>query len=403
MAAAKTVRPAKPVRPAAGVRVHVWGLDAVVERDQWGVPAGKVKVRWDAPGHSDHGTTAVVPLDRIEVVEEVNRNADLGVDPPLDIEPGDTLELERHPIYDHPGSTPSYRVSKKVVKTIEWKSPDRASVTLRGMRSSYAGGVTIDTRFKLSGSDEGGWWVTKLPPRPSRYLLLEVHKGRGVRSNPDGEVLGVIEETLDLQRNPRARAIGDRPSMETGFFGKDLDDDQIDDVAGAEGEHLDAAMRRYKTFHAKDPIRIAELTHDLPTRWREVGDALAVMYRTDKWKKDGNDEDYKHLHDKADGKPYDVGQGVRIYEPVRGGGGRSLPVPRPRALTLLGYCLGVFVRKDDDSEIYEANPRGCYLFSSPSGDMLALYSPHQQSNGSSGFLAVLAGGKLRVLKDGIDG
>lgn len=286
----------------------------------------------------------------------------------------------------------------------------------------------------------------------------------------------------DIESNPRARAMGRRTSMDTRF-GKDLDDDQIDQVAGAEGAALDAAMRRYKTFHAKEPLRVAELSHSLPDDWVAVGDALAVMYRTDKWKKDGVDEDYKHLHDKTDGQPYAEMKGVRMYEPARevsrskvqgrrkvhenprpfrfdtevevpgsdlveaygklrsgldpafgrrwkttGGrtpkgatfdardvkdaqmkerwglaaNPRGLPV-MPRALTLLGYCLGAFVRRDDDSEIYEINPRGCYLFCSPSGDMLAIYSPDKQSDGSSGFLAAFAGGNLRVLKDGIDG
>lgn len=217
--------------------------------------------------------------------------------------------------------------------------------------------------------------------------------------SPDARVLDTIDSSL--QANPKARAIGNRPSMDTSFFGRDLEDEQIDAVSGAEGRSLDAAMARYKTFHAKDPIRVAELSHDLPRKWKPVGDALAVMYRTDKWKKDGVDEDYKHLHDKSDDKPYDVGKGVRIYEPSSRGG--RLPVAEPQALTLLGYCLGVFVRKDGDEAIYEANPRGSYLFSSPAGDMLAIYSPHKQSDGSSGFLAVLAGGNLRVLKDGIDG
>jgi hypothetical protein len=211
-----------------------------------------------------------------------------------------------------------------------------------------------------------------------------------------------------VRPNRKARAIGDRPSMDTSFFGEDLDDDAIDAVSGATGKHLDAAMRRYKTFHDKPPIRIAELAHDLPTKWTEVGDALACMYRTDKWKKFGDDEDYKHLHDKGDNHPYARLKGVRLYHPSRSG--RSLPVARPQAMTLLGYCLGVFVHKDDEADpeddnagIYESNPRGSYLFCSPSGDMLAIYSPHEQSNGKSGFLAALVGGNLRVLKDGIDG
>lgn len=225
--------------------------------------------------------------------------------------------------------------------------------------------------------------------------------------------------THKLRMNRKARAIGDRASMDTSFFGDDLEFEEIDEVGGADGKHLDAAMRRYKTFHDKQPIRIAELSEDLPSKWCVVGDALAVMYRTDKWKGFGNDEDYKHLHDKADGVPYEVRRGVRLFEPasdakkskVHGRSGdpldvgrpQRLPVPDPRAITLLGYCLGFFVRRDDDGEIYEVNPRGAYLFSAPSGKALYVYSPHEQSDGSSGFLAAFAGGNLRVLKGGIDG
>lgn len=218
----------------------------------------------------------------------------------------------------------------------------------------------------------------------------------------------------EMEPNPGARPLKG-PAMNTRF-GDTVEDP--DEVNGTEGKHLDAAMDRYETFHAKKPIRVAELDHDLPKKWVAVGDALAVMYRTDKWKKDGSDIDYKHLHDKGDDKPYEFRKGVRLYEPAgearrskvhgrRDGGSaaksQNLPVREPRALTMLGYCLGLFVRRYDDEEVYEVNPRGSWLFSSPSGDLLAVYSPNQQPDGSSGFLAVMAGGNLRVLKDGIDG
>lgn len=201
-----------------------------------------------------------------------------------------------------------------------------------------------------------------------------------------------------VEPNKRARAIGSRPAMDTRF-GEEIEDP--DAIPTEEGRQLDRAMDRYETFHAKKPLRLIELEHELPTSWTCVGDALAVMYRTDKWKPDGTDEDYKHLHDKGDDKPYEIRKGVRLYEPSSGG--QQLPVSRPRALALLGYCLGLFVRRDDDGEVYESNPRGCYLFSSPSGDLLVLYSPDKQPDGSDGFLAAMAGGNLRVLKDGIDG
>lgn len=210
----------------------------------------------------------------------------------------------------------------------------------------------------------------------------------------------------------RATALRGSPAMKT-TFGRDIDPDE---PATAD---LDSAMDRYETFHAKRPLRIVELEHDLPSKLVPVGEAVSTMYRTDKWHDDGNDEDYKHVHDKGEDKRYDFGDGVVVYEPAteiaksRVNGRRvsanrhekavTLPVGKPKALPLLGYCLGFFVRRYDDGKIYEVNPRGSYLFCSPTGNMLAVYSPEKQSDGSRGFLALMAGGKLRVLKDGIDG
>jgi hypothetical protein len=206
------------------------------------------------------------------------------------------------------------------------------------------------------------------------------------------------------------------PAMNTKF-GADVVEDELDDVNGSDGRDLDGAMSRYETFHAKQPIRIAELEHDIPTSWICTGDGLSVMYKTDKWHKDGDDEEYKHLHGHSEKRPYALGKGVRVFEPAteakrsRVGGkpvkldGRAqrLPVAIPKALTLLGYCMGLFVRHTHDGEVYEVNPRGSYLFCSPAGDLLLVYSPTKQADGSSGFLCAMAGGSLRVLKDGIDG
>jgi len=231
------------------------------------------------------------------------------------------------------------------------------------------------------------------------------------------------EEEGDLKPNPRRRAssLHGRSSMDTRHMGRDIDPDRH---VGKRGSDLDAAMDRYETFHAKRPLRTVELPHDLPTSVVPVGQVISTMYRTDKWHEDGDDEDYKHVHDNSRGgsdKEYEFGKGVIAYEPaqqasksvVATDGKRRkakptekpmrLPVHAPGALSLLGYCLGVFVQRFDDEEIYEINPRGCYLFCSPKGDMLALYSPDKQPDGSVGFLMIMAGGGLRVLKDGIDG
>lgn len=240
-----------------------------------------------------------------------------------------------------------------------------------------------------------GWVQIKDLPGGREFVWDLIHAG--VLEEEGGFVCRATPKTLEPNA---ARALGDRPAMRTNF-GKELEPEELDDLNGSEGRDVDGAMRRYETFHAKQPIRITELVHDLPTRWVCIGDGLAVMYRTDKWKKDGTDEDYKHLHDAGDNRPYPVRGGVRFYEPATGGRGERLPAPK--AVTLLGYCLGAFVRKDSDGHEYETNPRGCYLFAAPDGHTLYLYSPDKQPDGSGGFLAALHGGKLRVLKDGIDG
>lgn len=218
----------------------------------------------------------------------------------------------------------------------------------------------------------------------------------------------------------RASTLNGRPSMDTSHVGREVDPDRY---TGARGKHLESAMDRYETFHAKRPLRTVELPHDLPTSVVPVGQVISTMYRTDKWHEDGDDEDYKHVHDNSRGgkdREYEFGNGVIAYEPAqqvkrsrienrtaKNFAGPTpavrLPVQAPGALSLLGYCLGVFVQRFDDEEVYELNPRGCYLFCSPKGDMLALYSPEKQPDGSSGFLMIMAGAGLRVLKDGIDG
>ncbi len=289
---------------------------------------------------------------------------------------------------------------KVLIMTIEVEPPEAARDEVQDIVEAYD---TTDWWGDLAyGMDypDGGYTVTVMTKTASDAMNLrnELMAWKRRHRFPGHIDIEANEYDDGLTPNKRARPLGSRPSMDTRF-GRTLDDP--DSVGGTRGKHLDAAMDRYETFHAKAPIRVAELAHNLPDRWEPVGDALAVMYRTDKWKKDGVDEDYKHLHDKSDGKEYDRLKGVRFFEPARNG--RRLPVRKPQALTLLGYCLGAFVRKDDDGQEYETNPRGCYLFCSPSGDALYLYSPDEQSDGSSGFLAAAVGGNLRVLRDGIDG
>lgn len=304
--------------------------------------------------------------------------------------------------------------------------------------------------FMVRSDRSGRWWAELQPMKPGQRVegrtakeavaALEQREGRklgpwsyldrqAVETGQQQEIPMWVETGGDEpeytwesdvpgveEMKPNRPGLLRKPAMDTKF-GAELDETELDEVRGADGEDLDRAMSRYETFHAKQPIRVAELDHDIPTKWVCTGDGLSVMYKTDKWHKDGDDEEYKHLHGHSEKRPYALGKGVRVFEPASeikrsrvggkpvrvSGGGQRLPVAIPKALTLLGYCMGLFVRHTHDGEVYEVNPRGSYLFCSPKGDLLLVYSPQKQADGSSGFLCAMAGGSLRVLKDGIDG
>lgn len=93
----------------------------------------------------------------------------------LNIEVGDTLELERHPVYDHGGEVPRYKVTRRKVKTIEWLPDGRGILTLIGVKSRYVGGW-YDKYFQLTGSEERGHWLSSDKPGPTRYAILKVIK-----------------------------------------------------------------------------------------------------------------------------------------------------------------------------------------------------------------------------------
>jgi len=162
---------------------------------------------------------------------------------------------------------------------------------------------------------------------------------------------------------------------------------------GGNVEHVNAAMDRFHTFHKKEPRRLVEIDprHAIATRVDRIGDLLSIAYRSDKWYADGKDVDYRHVIEQG---------GQTLYEPKgsqRWAEQTKLPVEVPKVVTLLGKSLGLFVKRQDDGKVYESNPKNSYLFCSPSGDMLLLYSPND------GFIAMACGGHLSVKEHGIDG
>ena len=201
------------------------------------------------------------------------------------------------------------------------------------------------------------------------------------------------------------------PGVMGRYFGRTVDPDLY---SGTRGQDLDGAMKKYETFHAKQPLDVVDVAHEPPSRLVCIGDAEAVSYKTDKWYKDGNDIDYKHLHGHSETKPYETGKGVMFYEnasladpaDIRANGTTRPPRAYPKAWTRLGKFLGCDIHRNDGEHAEvdsRKSARDCWLLCAPDGKMLAIYSPKPQDDGSEGFLAVMCGGNLRVLKDGIDG
>lgn len=179
---------------------------------------------------------------------------------------------------------------------------------------------------------------------------------------------------------PRPTRNPGRGAMQRATFGEEVEDD------GGKGAD------RYRIFHDKEPRRVVEIHHPFPSKVGLAGNALSVLYRTDKWKKDGDDVDYKHVFD----------DGVKVYEPW---GEQSwlepaeLPREHRQPIALLGQCIGLFLERVDDGEVYEVHlprARDSWLFAAPDGRMLYVYDP------TEGFRAVIAGGRLTVEEEGID-
>lgn len=172
-------------------------------------------------------------------------------------------------------------------------------------------------------------------------------------------------------------------------FGREIPQPNRGKIVGP----LDDAMDRFHTFHKKEPHRLVEINpkHSIPSRVDRIGGLLSVAYRSDKWYADGKDVDYRHVIEQG---------GQTLYEPrgsQRWAEQTKLPVAVPKVVTLLGKSLGLFVKREDDGLVYESNPKDSYLFCSPSGNMLLLYSP------TDGFIAMACGGHLSVKEHGIDG
>lgn len=161
---------------------------------------------------------------------------------------------------------------------------------------------------------------------------------------------------------------------------------------------MSRAVRKYVEFHQHEPkkISVGKASFRLPEVATLVGDAVHVLYQSDKLNPTtGEDEgwiDYIHEH----------GDGVKLYRCDRAaeaiGVERVVPawLRNTTELTWLGRCLGFAYREPDGHEVaaHGTTPLP-ELYTTPNGKALVVIQ------GKSRVLALAWGGRLGVEARGI--
>lgn len=159
---------------------------------------------------------------------------------------------------------------------------------------------------------------------------------------------------------------------------------------------IDKAIRQYEIFHQREPNDVAEVALRIPDRIYRVGEAVDVMYRSDK-----ADPETLRIPRKPVDYIHDHKSGVHCYR-VDDRHGVPTKVPQfihAAALVRLGECLG-FTYRDDDGDEIEARvkrprPDLCTI---PSGKALLVVDVEANK-----VLAMMWGGELCVEARGIVG
>jgi hypothetical protein len=151
----------------------------------------------------------------------------------------------------------------------------------------------------------------------------------------------------------------------------------------------------WKLFHKKDkPRELIQVNAPWPTKWEYAGEAVTTYYDSDKWSKDG--EFTKYFHDHEGGK-------IKIWHPAgmvpwTSRAVRNPAPPAPEAAAVLGFSLGVDVKRHDTGEMQHVSfERGAYLVAAPDKKHLWVVEP------SKGVVAMIAGHGLVVEARGIVG
>ena len=173
------------------------------------------------------------------------------------------------------------------------------------------------------------------------------------------------------------------------------------------------AEQIFEVFHARPHRRRVQMSFSWPAKMQEVGQGKAVMYRSNKWKRNLRDyEDYKHRAEAwqtlyvAPGFLRDwwtPSKKVPVYGPM----GKFEP-PMPQHFTILAPLLGVQIKLFDETGKLPRGAQRLYEVTIPHGMLGAAEHPETEETilfvyNKSGIHMMFTGPELAIEKDGVAG
>lgn len=171
---------------------------------------------------------------------------------------------------------------------------------------------------------------------------------------------------------------------------------------------MESAKKLREKFYDKKVEKLTKIHWAWPRSMLEVGQSEAVQYTSDKWKKKGDFQDYKHVAESRQtlavrpGFLEDYTSGKKLTLPHEK---ITLPSDMPEAIALLAPILGLqFQAYDDELELsgvyYNVCVKRAFIGAAQmpkSGEtFLMIYTP-------TDLCAIITGDDLNVEKDGIVG
>jgi hypothetical protein len=174
------------------------------------------------------------------------------------------------------------------------------------------------------------------------------------------------------------------------------------------------AEKTFRTFMARDPERRTPMRFSWPKQMQEVGVGQAVMYRSNKWKRNRQEyEDYKHIAEAEQAVYVTPGflrdwtnprRKIEVHGPLV-----TLEEPMPKHFAVLAPLLGVQLRLSGPDGQPMAGDAGLFEVTVKHGMLGAAVHPVTDEpflfvyTNAGGVHMLLTGKELDIEKDGIVG